>query len=145
MTKSAPKASARDVQAYAQAREVFSTRWRIYSARLRLSLSRAGYRMDIAAPAETLLSLARYSEDTGVQASLRAAEVHMFAPTQAFLRALARLPESDRRTLGLPEHSALVAHFDHHTERPVTPKKLGAVLRWTESLRDAVRAVRRKG
>ena len=139
------KARARDFQAYAQAREEFSTRWRIFAARLRLSMSRAGYRMDVVAPAETLMSLARYSEDPVVRESLHLAETAMFGPTQAFLRALARLPEGERRTLGLPEHTAMVAHFDHYTERPVTPKKLGAVLRWTESLRDAVRAVRRKG
>lgn len=144
MTKPA-KASDRDVQAYAQAREEFSTRWRSCSHLLRMRLESAGYRMDIVAPAETLLALARYSEDAAVQESLRTVELRMFRPTQAFLRVLARLPESERRVVGLPEHAAMVAHFDHHTDRPVTPKKLGAVLRWTESLRDAVRAVRRKG
>lgn len=139
------KASARDVQAYAQAREEFSTRWRSCAHLLRMRLGTAGYRMDVVAPAETLLSLARYSEDAAVQESLRTVELRMFTSTQSFLRALARLPESERRTLGLSAHTAMVAHFDHYTDRPVTPKKLGAVLRWTESLRDAVRAVRRKG
>lgn len=139
------KASARDVQAYAQAREVFSTRWRSCAHLLRLRLEAGGYRMDAAAPAETLLSLARYSEDAAVQESLHTVELRMFTSTQSFLRVLARLPENERRVMGFPDHAALVAHFDHHTDRPVTPKKLGAVLRWTESLRDAVRAVRRKG
>lgn len=139
------KASARDVQAYASAREEFSTRWRSCSHLLRMRLEAAGYRMDIVAPAETLLSLARYSDNSSVQSALRTVETAMFGPTQAFLRTLARLPEGERRTLGLPEHTAMVAHFDHYTERPVTPKKLGAVLRWTESLRDAMRAARRKG
>lgn len=139
------KASARDVQVYASAREEFSTRWRSCSHLLRMRLEAAGYRMDVVAPAETLLALARYSEDAAVQESLRTVELRMFTSTQSFLRALARLPEGERRTLGLSAHTAMVAHFDHHTDRPVTPKKLGAVLRWTESLRDAVRAVRRKG